>query len=121
MTDKMFILGLRAEAIIGVYDWERDIRQPLEFDIELLTNAAAAAATDKLEDAVDYATISKRVIEEVEASSYQLIETLAEHVAAMILREFGVRWLQLRIMKPTAVPEADGVGLVIERGFADLM
>ncbi len=121
MNDKLFILGLRAEAIIGCYEWERDVPQPLEFDIELATNGAAAAATDALEDAVDYASISKRVIEEVEGSSYQLIESLAEHLAAMILREFGVRWLQLRIMKPTAVPDADGVGIVIERGFADLM
>ena len=121
MNDKLFILGLRAEAVIGCYDWERDIRQPLEFDIELATNSAKTAATDAIEDALDYAQISKRVIEETEASAFQLNETLAEHLASMILREFGVRWLQLRVMKPTAVPDADGVGLVIERGFADLM
>jgi len=121
MNDKLFILGLRAEAVIGCYDWEREVRQPLEFDIELATNAAQAAATDAIADAVDYAEISKRVIEETEASSFELIETLAEHLATMILKEFGVRWLQLRVMKPTAVPDADGVGLVIERGFSDLM
>lgn len=121
MNDKLFILGLRAEAVIGCYEWERDIRQPLEFDIELATNASKAAQSDAIADAVDYAQISQRVIEEVEGSSFQLIETLAEHLATMILKEFGVRWLQLRVMKPTAVPFADGVGLVIERGFADLM
>lgn len=121
MNDKVFILGLRADAIIGVYDWERDIRQPLEFDIEIATDITAAAADDDLTKAVDYAAISKRVLEEVEASSFQLIESLAEHLATMILREFQVRWLQLRVMKPTAVPDADGVGVLIERGFADLM
>ena len=121
MNDKIFILGLRAEAVIGVYDWERDIRQPLEIDLELATNAAKAAETDDIAAALDYAAISARVIEEVEASSYQLIESLAEHLARMVLEEFGVRWLQLRVMKPTAVPDADGVGVVIERGYADLM
>ena len=121
MTDKIFILGLRAEAVIGVYDWEQDIKQPLEFDLEIVTNVAKASATDALEDAVDYAAISQRIIEMTSNSSYKLIETVAEHVAAMVLREFGVRWLQLRVMKPTAVPDADGVGVVIERGFSDLM
>lgn len=118
MSDKVFILGLRAEAVIGCYDWEREIRQPLEFDLELATDASKAAATDAIEDALDYAAISQRVIAEVEYSSFQLLETLAEHLAAMILQEFGVSWLQLRVMKPTAVPDADGVGLVIERGAA---
>ena len=86
MNDKVFILGLRADAVIGVYDWERDIRQPLEFDIEIATDITAAAAGDDLTKAVDYAAISKRVLEEVEATSFQLIESLAEHLATMILQ-----------------------------------
>ena len=121
MNDKVFIQGLKVDAVIGVYDWERNIRQPLEFDIEIATDITLAAAGDDLSKAVDYATICRRVQEEVEASSYQLIESLAEHLAAMILREFQVRWLQLRVIKPNAVPDADGVGVLIERGYADLM
>jgi len=66
---------------------------------------------------LDYAMISNRVMEEAAASSFQLIETLAEHLASLVLQEFGVGWLQVRIMKPTAVPDADGVGVVIERGL----
>ncbi len=120
MTDKVLIFGLRAEAVIGVYDWERDLRQPLEFDIEMATDVAAAAENDDLGMAIDYAAVSRRVIEEVEGSTYQLIESLAEHLAAMILREFGVGWLQLRVKKPTAVPEACGVGVLIERGDSNL-
>ena len=116
MRDKVIIVGLRAEAVIGVYDWERDIRQPLEFDIEMAADVAAAAEQDDLGKAIDYAAVSKRVIEETESSSFELIESLAEHLAAMIRREFSVRWLQLRVMKPTAVPEADMVCVLIERG-----
>ena len=118
MKDKVIIVGLRAEAVIGVYDWERDIRQPLEFDIEMAADVAGAAEQDDLGKAIDYAAVSRRVIEEAEGSSFELIESLAEHLAAMIRREFSVRWLQLRVMKPTAVPEADMVCVLIERGDA---
>ncbi len=117
MPDKILIHGLRVETVIGVYDWERTIRQPLVIDLELATDASGAAATDQISHALDYAAISSRVMEEAAASSFQLIETLAEHLASLVLREFGVGWLQVRIMKPTAVPDADGVGVVIERGL----
>ena len=118
MSDKVLIVGLRAEAVIGVYEWERGIRQPLELNLEMATDVTAAAEHDDLGKALDYAAISKRVLEEVGASSFQLIESLAEHLASVILGEFGVPWLRLRVMKPTAVPEAESVGVVIERGDA---
>ena len=114
--DTVFIRGLRAEAIIGCYDHERTIRQPLIIDLELATDVASGAATDQLEDALDYAAISQRVIAEVEASSYQLIESLAEHLAGLIRTDFAVPWLRIVVTKPTAVAEADAVGVVIERG-----
>ena len=116
MSDKVFIKGLRAETVIGVYDWERKIRQPLVFDLEMATDNRAAAKEDDLTKAIDYAAISQRVIAEVESSSFELIETLAEHLAVIILEEFGVQWLQLRVLKPTAVAEADAVGVQIQRG-----
>ena len=116
MSDKVFISGLRAETVIGVYDWERNIRQPLVFDIEMATDVKAAAKDDDLTQAIDYAAISQRVIEATETSSFQLIETLAEHLAAIILKEFGVGWVQIRVLKPTAVAEADAVGVQIQRG-----
>jgi dihydroneopterin aldolase len=114
----VFINGLRAETVIGVYDWERNIRQPLLIDLELAADVAKAAEADSIENALDYATISNRVVQEVEASSHQLIETLAEGLATMIRNEFGVSWLRLRITKPTAVSNAEGVGVIIERGSA---
>jgi dihydroneopterin aldolase len=114
--DTVYIRGLRAEAVIGVYDWERDIRQTLVLDLELASDNPRAAATDRIDDAVDYAAISSRVIAFVESSEFQLIETLAERVAGMVMTEFGVPWLRLRLDKPGAVAEADSVGVEIERG-----
>ena len=114
--DTVYIRGLKADAVIGVYDWERTIRQPLVIDLELASDNRAAAANDAIEDAVDYDAISGRVLAYVADSEYQLIETLAEHLAEIILREFGIPWLRLQVAKPGAVEAADSVGVVIERG-----
>ncbi len=114
--DTVHIRGLRTEAAIGVYDWERDIRQVLVVDLELASDNRTAAATDAIEDAVDYAAISSRVLAFIEGSECQLIETLAEQLAALVMSEFGVPWLRLRLDKPGAVAEAESVGVEIERG-----
>ncbi len=114
--DTVHIRGLRTEAVIGVYDWERDIRQELVVDLELASDNRAAAATDAIEEAVDYAAISSRVLAFIEGSECQLIETLAEQLAALVMSEFGVPWLRLRLDKPGAVAEAESVGVEIERG-----
>jgi dihydroneopterin aldolase len=116
VTDIIYIKGLKTETVIGVYDWERDIRQTVVLDIEMAVNAASAGATDDVVDALDYAAVSERVLEYVHASHYKLIETLAERVAELVMNEFGVPWLHLRLSKPGAVKAADDVGVVIERG-----
>jgi len=113
----VYIKGLRAQAVIGVYDWERHLRQTLVVDLEMASDTARAAATDDIADALDYAAISRRVLALVEASHYQLIETLAEEVAGVIAREFDIPWLRLRLAKPGAVAEAEDVGVVIETGL----
>jgi 7,8-dihydroneopterin aldolase/epimerase/oxygenase len=112
----VYIKGLRAQAVIGVYDWERDIRQTLVLDLELASDTARAAASDQIADALDYAALSRRVLALVEGSDFQLLETLADAVASMIMREFGVPWLRLRLGKPGAVAEAEDVGVVVEVG-----
>ena len=114
--DIVYIKALKVDAVIGVYDWERDIRQPLVLDLELASDTRRGAATDAIEDALDYAAISQAVLALVSASSFQLLESLAEAVAALVLEDFQVPWLRLRIGKPGAVAEADDVGVVIERG-----
>lgn len=113
--DIVFIHALRIETVIGIYDWERNIRQPVVFDLELASDITRAAATDRIEDALDYKAVSKRLKQFVSAAEYQLVETLAERCAELILREFGVCWLRLTLNKVGAVSDTDGVGVIIER------
>ncbi len=116
--DTVFIEQLEVEAQIGIYDWERRIRQPLWFDIEMSFDNRVPAASDAIADTLDYKAISKRVMAYVEASGFGLVETLAERVAELILAEFPVRRVQLRLSKPGAVRGARAVGvrIVRERG-----
>lgn len=118
--DKVFIEGLQIDALIGIYDWERRIRQPLVFDIEMAFDNRVPAATDAIGDTLNYKAVSKRVIEYVSASDFGLVETLAERVAAIILDEFGVQHVKLRLGKPGAVRGARAVGVMIERSAANL-
>ena len=114
--NSVYIKGLRAQAVIGVYDWERLIRQPLVMDLEMASDTARAAASDAIADALDYAAIAQQVIALVEASEFQLLESLADAIATMVMREFGVPWLRLRLGKPGAVAEAEDVGVIVEAG-----
>jgi len=114
--DTVYIEGLKTDAVIGVYDWERSIRQTLVLDLELASDNRAAAATDGIADAMDYDAISKRILAYVQASEFELIETLAERVADIVLTEFNIPWLRLKLGKPGAVAEANDVGVIIERG-----
>ena len=115
MADTVFIRGLQADSVIGCYDWERNIRQKLLFDLELTADFARAAQTDALDDALDYAAISQRVITVCAECQFQLLEALAEHLACVLLAEFSITRVHMTITKPGAVPEADGVGVIIER------
>ena len=113
--DKVFIEALEIEALIGIYDWERRIRQPLLFDIEMAFDNRIPAASDAIADTLNYKAVSKRVVEVVSQSDFGLVETLAERVAAVILDEFAVRQVKLRLSKPGAVRGARAVGVMIER------
>ena len=115
-VDKVFIEGLEIETLIGIYDWERRIRQPLLFDIEMAFDNRRPAASDAIEDTLNYKDVSKRLIDFVSRSDYGLVETLAERCAAIILDEFGVQHVRLKLSKPGAVRGARAVGVVIERG-----
>lgn len=115
VVDTVFISGLKAASVIGCYDWERDIRQTLVIDLELKAEFARAATTDALEDALDYAAISARVIAVCNESRFQLLEALADHLAALLLSEFSIAGLRMTIKKPGAVDMADGVGVIIQR------
>ena len=114
-VDKVFIEGLEIEALIGIYDWERRIRQPLLFDVEMAFDNRKPAATDAIEDTLNYKDVSKRLIDFVSQSDFGLVETLAERCAALILDEFGVQQVRLKLSKPGAVRGARAVGVIIER------
>lgn len=114
--DTVYINGLAIETVIGVYDWERDIRQTVVLDLAMASDNRRAAADDRIEQALDYAAVAAAIKDLVVNSQFQLIETLAEEVAALVQRDFGVGWLRLRVSKPGAVAEAEDVGVIIERG-----
>jgi dihydroneopterin aldolase len=113
--DKVFIEALEIETVIGIYDWERKIRQPLLFDIEMAFDNRVPAASDAIADTLDYKAVSKRLIAFVSASEFGLVETLAERCAELILAEFPVAALRLKLSKPGAVRGAKAVGVIIER------
>lgn len=116
--DRVFIEDLRIETVIGIYDWERTTRQIVALDIEMAFDNTKPAATDRIEDTLDYKAVSKRLIGFVEAAQFELVETLAERCAAILRSEFGVTWLRLKLSKPGAVTGSRAVGVIIERGDA---
>jgi dihydroneopterin aldolase len=114
--DIIFLRGLQIETIIGIYDWEREIRQTVVFDLEMATDIRRAAETDDIVHALDYKAVSKRLIEFVEGSQFFLVETLAEKVAAILLNEFSIPWVRVTLNKRGAIRGASDVGVLIERG-----
>lgn len=113
--DKIFISDLRIETVIGIYDWERKIRQPVNIDLEMAADIRRAAATDAIEDTLDYKGVAKRLIKFVGESEFQLVETLAERVAEIVIGEFAVPWVRVRLSKPGALRGSRDVGVEIVR------
>lgn len=114
--DIVYIRELEISTIIGIFDWEREQRQVVSLDLEMGADIRAAAASDSIDDALDYKAVAKRLIEFVEGAEFFLVETLAERIAEIVLDEFNVRWLKLRLGKPGAVTGSRDVGIIIERG-----
>ena len=114
--DKIFLEDMRVETVIGIWEWERKIRQTVAIDLEMSADIRKAAASDEVEDTLNYKSVAKRVQAFVGESSSQLVETLAERIAAIILDEFDVDWVRVRVNKPGAIRGAKGVGVLIERG-----
>jgi dihydroneopterin aldolase len=114
--DKIFLDELKVDTIIGIWEWERRIRQTVVIDIEMSADIAKAAVTDDVADTLNYKSVAKRVQSFVAESSFQLVETLAERIAAIIREEFGVAWVKIRVNKPGAIRGSKAVGVLIERG-----
>ena len=114
--DIVFVKDLRVEAVIGIFGWERQVRQQISVDLEMGTDIAKAAASDDIADTLDYKTISKRVVSMIEDSEPQLIESLIERIASTLMGEFAIPWLRVTLSKPGAVRGSKAVGVTIERG-----
>lgn len=114
--DIIFLRDLRVDTIIGIYDWERSTRQTVSLDLEMATDIRKAAATDHIDDTLNYKAVAKRIIAFVSESEFQLVETLAERICEIVLNEFKVPWVRLTLNKGGAVRGAKGVGIIIERG-----
>ncbi len=114
--DIVYIRELKIDTVIGVNDWEREVHQTVSLDLEMATDIHAAADSDDIADTIDYKAVAKRLIDFVEGTEFQLVESMAERVSDIVRGEFGVKWLRLRVSKPGAVTGAADVGVVIERG-----
>jgi len=114
--DIVFIEDLRIDTIIGIYDWEREVKQTIALDIEMAADITRPASTESIDDALNYKAVAKSLISFTEESRFQLVETLAESLAGIILNEFNVPWCRIKLSKLGAVTGARSVGVIIERG-----
>jgi dihydroneopterin aldolase len=119
-SDRIFLRGLAVECIIGFIDWERRVKQTVVIDVEMSIDCRRAAIRDDVSDTLNYKSVAKRLIAYVEASSFNLVEALAEGIATLILHDFGVGWLRITVSKPGAIRGSRDVGVMIERTRADL-
>ncbi len=118
MADQVLIEGLEVRTVIGVYDWEREIRQTIRLDLAMDWDMCRPGQSDAIEDALDYKAVSQRLVDFIEQSDFALIEALAEACAALVLEEFGVQHLRLKIAKPLKYLGMDCAVIVIERPLA---
>ncbi|MFP5344660.1 MAG: dihydroneopterin aldolase [Gammaproteobacteria bacterium] len=117
--DIIYLHNLQIETVVGIFEWERRVKQTVSFDLDMAADVHQAAASDNIRDTLDYKKVAKRVIEFVGHSEFHLVETLAERVAELVIKEFNVRWLCLRLNKQGAIRGARDVGVIIERARED--
>ena len=117
--DKIFLRQLEVEAIIGIWDWEREVKQKVVIDLEMATDIRKAAASDSIQDTLNYKSVAKRLIGFVSDSSFQLVETLSERIAEIVVTEFNVSWVKVTVDKPGAIRGSKDVGIIIERSRED--
>ncbi len=116
--DTIFLHELKVETIIGIWDWERKIRQTVSIDLEMGADIRRAAETESIDDTLNFKAGAKRVQQFVADSEFQLVETLAEKIAEIVLQEFGIPWIEVRVSKPGAIRGARNVGVLIRRAKA---
>jgi dihydroneopterin aldolase len=120
MSDRIFLRGLSAKCIIGFIDWERRTPQTLLIDLEIPCDCSRAARSDQVEDTVDYKRVAKRVLGWLPTTQFQLVESLAHHLALLLLSEFSLDWVRVSVNKPGAIRDSRDVGVQLERRRPDL-
>lgn len=113
--DIVFINQLKLNTIIGIHGWEREKEQPIMLDIEIGCSIKSAANSDNIDDCIDYFSVCERMKTLAKTHQYQLVESFVEEVSRIILKEFMAQWVRVKLNKPDAVNEANGVGVLIER------
>ncbi len=119
--DIIFLTGLTTDCIIGIWDWERRVKQKVVVDLERSADIRRAAASDAIEDTLDYKKVAKRLLAFVGDSQFQLVETLAERIAQVVVTEFDVAWVRVRLNKQGAIRGSRDVGILIERRREDYL
>lgn len=114
MADTVSLRDLRVSAVIGVYDWERETEQELVFAVDMTADVARAAASDDINDALDYSAVAETVKTVVIEGKFQLIETAAERVAQRLIADFGLSWVRVEAVKPIPA-EGYTAAITIER------
>lgn len=114
-TDTIFLQNLKVDTIVGIWDWERKIRQTVSIDLEMGADIRRAAENDDIESTLNYKLVAKRVQQFVAVSEFKLVETMAQKIAEVVLQEFDVPWIQVRVSKPGAIRNAKNVGVLIRR------
>lgn len=114
--DIVYVRGLEVKTVIGVYAWEREIKQPVTVDLDMARDNSQAAATDDITHVLDYKSVCVRITEFIEGSELKLLETMAEKIATLLRTEFDVPWVRVRVSKPAAITGAKEVGVMVERG-----
>ena len=116
MADILYVHGVEVQATIGIEKWEQAIKQKISFDLEMLADAKQVATTDQIADAINYQSVTTTLIDYIEQSNFQLIETLAEHCAQLVMQKFEVKGLRLRMSKPGIIRHSKDSGVIITRG-----
>ena len=117
--DIIFLRGLTTECIIGIWDWERRVKQKVVVDLEMGADIRRAAGSDRIDDTLDYKSVSKRLLQFIGDSEFQLVETLTERIAELVITEFSVPWVRVRLNKQGAIRGSRDVGILIERSLRD--
>ncbi len=116
--DIIFIDDLRLSTLIGIYPRERSVPQTVEISLQIGTSTVGAGASDHIGDTIDYAVVVERLRSELASRHFNLLEKLAEYIAALLLDDFGAPWVRVSIAKIGVMRDVRRVGVIIERGEA---